>query len=509
MDVVLPEAGSRAERSPARIAAATVAFLFAAPPAAVLLSTTGLAFAPTLLVVALVAVGGAFWAAPRFPATLDEIFAGRRVVLVLWLLLGLAAVGRLAGVAQFAAEPSRPEASALPFDEFYVGHSCISAYYFAADMSRQAPPNLYDPAPYQETKIDRFRLDEYLYPPQFLLLPRAALALSGDFLLLRSLWFVVEVALLGAAVLALAIWIGGRRGTVVALLSPLLWLGTPTVLTLQIGNFQVAAFAISMLALVAFERRRAAAGGALLAFATVSKVFPGLLALDLLLRRRWRSLAWTAGAALAFSLGSLALLGPNPFRAFLGFQLPRIASGEAFAWLGSDELAAVAAINDSIPGLVWKLRLLGLGVEPGWVAAAGWLYTLALLGLVWLAARRMAGAMALDRARIWLALLTLAGLRSPFEPDTYALFGSLWLLTLWVADRSPTVLRIAGIAVAWLILATVVPFGGVPLPPPVGRALFTLLGQALTVTLSLWAVLAAGREGATEPALATGRWRTA
>ena len=64
-----------------------------------------------------------------------------------------------------------------------------------------------------------------------------------------------------------------------------------------------------MIAMVLFAQRRYAAGGALLAFATVSKLFPGLLLVYLLIQRKSRALAWTVGLCIALIAISLVDTG--------------------------------------------------------------------------------------------------------------------------------------------------------------------------------------------------------
>ena len=72
-------------------------------------------------------------------------------------------------------------------------------------------------------------------------------------------------------------------------------LAAPTIVgTLQAGNVQLLSSAPRRWRMLLFERRRHAAGGLLLAYAIVSKLFPGVLVLYLLLRRDWRAVGWTA-----------------------------------------------------------------------------------------------------------------------------------------------------------------------------------------------------------------------
>lgn len=470
--------------------------------------------------------------ARRLPATWDGLRRARPLLCALWLLLALAALGRSAGVGLYMADPQRPQASALWFDPFYVNHSCLSGYWKAAELSHTPGLNIYQERPY-EGKQDRFKLDEYLYPPQFLLLPRAASALLGtpadSFLPLRALWFALDATLLAGAMLALCTWIGGAAGRRAALLLPAVWLALPTLVTLQTGNFQLPAIALSVLAMLLFQRGRALAGGALLALAMV-KIFPAILCAYLLFTRRWRALAWSVAFSLLFLAAAWAVLGAQPFRDFIGYELPRIASGELWAWLELEGLEGVVAINHSVPGLVFKLRLLGLpGMDHHMMANAAWVWSLALLAIAWLAARHTsagadvtatatatataatgakpaalvganagAGASAdpadtpaarLRLAALWIALLGLAALRSPFTPDDYALFPTLWLWCLLAAAAPAGAAATAALALLWLALAPVMPFSlAAPAQLPALLALSTA-SQLAALALCLWFAL--------------------
>ena len=188
-----------------------------------------------------------------------------------------------------------------------------------------------DPAkPRQAKTIGVFRIDNYEYPPPFLLLPRALGLVAPDFLRLRMLWYGLTAGVLLAAMLAVARMLGPAAGTRAILLAPLVWCGIPMLNALQKGNVQVLVIAISMLAMVLFARGRDAAGGALLGYASVGKIYPGMLVLYLILRRQWRAVAWTASFALLYVLLSIADTGVAPIRAFVE-QFPKIVGGEAFA----------------------------------------------------------------------------------------------------------------------------------------------------------------------------------
>jgi hypothetical protein len=131
------------------------------------------------------------------------------------------------------------------------------------------------------------------------------------------------------------------------LLSPLVLFSMHTLSGLQKGNIQLTVIALSMLAMVCFERRRWAAGGALLAFTTVSKLFPGLLVLYLLARRQWRAL--TAAMGIAYALATLLTSAGRRS----GASSPISASwGEAFR---HSARAAVAISSSAGPGVQAEL----------------------------------------------------------------------------------------------------------------------------------------------------------
>jgi hypothetical protein len=414
-----------------------------------------------------------------------------------WALLGLLAVVLHTRVAIYIVEPEGGHAGIVR-DGFYTPHSCLSAYYTAAVVSRGPAPNLYEPKHYEKPKqgspLGAFDQDDYFYPPPFLLLPRALLAISDDFVRVRAGWFFLE----SLAVLA-ALWFAARRSgaaPVAALLGvPLVFASVPMQATLQAGNFQAMALALSVLALVAVRDRRDALGGALLAFATLSKIFPGILLIYLLARRRWAAVAWTAAFAGVYTALALWVLGPRPFVAFLEYMLPRLSSGEAFAML---EQPAAIALNHSIAGMVLKLRLLGAAtVSVAHASSAAWVYTLALVPVAFLLGRRLVRDSGGRELLLGFALLHLGALRSPFTPDPYAAIAPLWLAVLLLASelsgrRRPGVLIALG--AAYLALQVVLP-GFLFLSWPSGRLLaVAALPQCVewiivltTIRVSLWA----------------------
>jgi hypothetical protein len=369
----------------------------------------------------------------------------------------LVALVQLSRLAIFMVDPSQVGYSSMPSSQFEVQHSCLSAYYVAAQAA-DTVPNLYDDSLYslpaddptairKPRMLGPFRIDVFEYPPPFLLLPRALLNLTPDFIRLRALWFGLSGGVILLAMLVVARSLGPVAGTRALLLSPFVWMALPSLSNLQKGNVQAPVIATSMLAMVLFEKRRWASGGALLAFVTVSKLYPGLLVLYLLARRQWRAVAWTAALGFAWCAGTLLLLGWAPYAAFLD-HLPGLVGGEAFPAFRNP---AAMAINFSIPGLVFKLGLFEVpGMSFGAAKIVGWMYTLVAIAATVVTARRSLPDS--EKPLVWMAILILATLRSPFLPQGYAAFPSLWLLTLLVAGCAPTSKTVVRFMLAWAAL---------------------------------------------------------
>ena len=383
-----------------------------------------------------------------------------------------------------------------------TSHSCLSAYYMAARFVPTVP-NVYEYELYsfpaesptalrKPRRIKMFNIDAYEYPPPFLLLPRALAVLTPDFLRFRMVWFALNGAVLLIGLLTVAQMLGPVTGTRAFLLSPLVLASDITIGTLQVGNLQVIVFPLAMIAMVLFAQRRGPqrtwslgwerrylVGGALLAFMTVSKLFPGLLIVYLLVRRQWRALAWTMGLIIALTAISLLDTGWRPYHAFLA-HLPRLLSGEAFAAFRNP---GAVAHNYSVPGMVFKLQLFGLAGRPfGAMRIVGWIYTLILLAITIVVSRRT-----LTREQqpiVWLTILILASLRSPFLP-AYAVPPVIWLLTLLAATVAPTARTLCGVVAAWVILNITSPIQG---PDPRLSAAIILLPQTVIVLLIVLAL---------------------
>ena len=357
----------------------------------------------------------------------------------------------------FMVDPSKVNCSANPFSQWEIGHSCLTAYHIAGKLV--GVENVYSPAlynapednpsaPRKARKLGPFNVDVFEYPPPFLLLPRAFHLLTPDFMDLRPLWFAFCGSVLLAGLVAVAAHIGGAIGTRALLLSPLLWIAVPATLsTLQKGNIQVVIIASAMMAMILFARGRRAAGGAILAFAVVSKLWPGMLIVYLIARREWRAAAWTVAFSLFWSGLALALFGWGAYSTFLD-HAPGLLSGEAFPAFRN---AGAMGINLSIPNILFKLKLFGFPGATFEVAKVlGSIYTvIAIAATVWAARKPWRQN---EQPLVWLAILTIATLRSPFLPVTYGVIPGLWLLTLVAARWNPTARSLALAGLGFLAL---------------------------------------------------------
>lgn len=410
-----------------------------------------------IAVVAAAVVAVLLWRWPPVP------YAGAvpRALAVVSGAVTLVALVEIARLTVFMVSPAQVGYSQFPSSNFEVHHACVTAYFMAGQLI-PATPNVWDdelyslpgdPAmPRRPRMLGPFRIDNYEYPPPFLLLPRALGLLAPDFPRFRLAWFGLNLGVAFLATLLLARALGPEAGTRALLLAPFLWAAIPILNGLQKGNVQVLVIAISMIAMALLERRRDAAGGLLLAYATLSKLYPGMLLVYLLVRRQWRALAWTAAWSVVLLGVSVIDTGLAPYKAFLD-HLPGLLGGEAFAVFRNP---GATAINLSIPGIVFKLKFLGIaGASFGEAKIVGWIYTLVVVAAVVFVGRR--GVRAVDAPAVWLAILILATLRSPFLPQGYGSFTAVWLLTLLAATR-PLTAKVALLSLlAWLALNLFVP----------------------------------------------------
>jgi len=457
----------------------------------------GLAGLLTLLSVAAVTGLLAQRLFPRIPSTLDGLAGRHKALTALYMAAALVAFVSVARVSIFMGDPTRVDQQVLPGEKFLETHSCLTAYVRADTLSRGGVDNLYEsqwwhgahgfpPRPAgAEDPYRPFILDYYAYPPPFLFVVAPLAPLDGDFMAQRALWFGINGLLLAAGLWILARWIDGPNAHRVLLLAPIFFASLPVLVTLQVGNFQIAVIVLSVLAMVAFHKGRDATGGALLAFTILSKISPGVLGVVLLAQRRWRSAAWSAGFGAIFLALSALTLGVNPIESFFTFMLPRLGSGEVFAFMDDDPFSVLT--NMSPFGLPFKLQLMGLDVGDPWVLGRrlGRGYSVVLVVLAVLAAVRRPGGRR-TQAVTWMSLLVLAALQSPFAPG-YTLIALLWAITLLVVEVD-TVRGGIALVLLWLGLVVVVPWSDLSL-----FAAHSIVQSTLAVGVPVWLIFRAAR----------------
>ena len=367
-------------------------------------------------------------------------------------------------VTVFILDPNIARWEAGPLTPMRSNHSCASAYWVASEHIHTAAdiyaeeiysvPQANAAAVRAGRPIGPLIVDQFEYPPAFLVLPRVIAAATGDFWGFRRVWFAVNLIVVIAALVLVARRFDRALGTHALWLAPFVLLPPAMAVTFVMGNVQLAIIGMSMLAMLLFERARHAAGGLLLAYALVSKLYPGLLVFYLLLRRDWRAVGWTGAFAMAFVGISILDFGIDPYVAFIT-HMPRLLSGEAFPAFRNP---MAIAINESVPGLVFKLKLFGVpNMDFGAAKIVGWIYTLVVVVLTIRLARRPLAAGREPLA--WLTILLLATMRSPFLP-TYAPFPSLWLATLLAALSWGRSRLFAAAVMTWTILAFTFGTGG-------------------------------------------------
>jgi len=404
---------------------------------------------------------------------------------ILWSLLIVLGMVQTARQSLHFADPSR-DWWLTTRQALWAEHVCMSAYVYAADLHRQGEPNIYAAEHYpglnpaattHSTVANLVPEDPYVYPPQFLMLPRLAIALSGDFQVIRAVWYSLQAMLMVGVTLLLARWYGGAAGTMAMALTPLLWFSVPSIYNLQYARFHVTSFLLAIASFVAFERRRNLPGGALLALAILCKGYGSFVLIPLLIWRRWRALFWTGVWGVGLTLLAVAVLGTAPFEAFFTYNLPRMQSGAAFAFEEAwpDFRVVLLAGNISLFAFVRKMGELGLGgMTDDLARVIHGLFTLAVVGATMLSGRVQDER---SRALCWLALLNLASLTSPAAWGDYVPFGSLWLLLFLLGDFS----RRQQI----LVLGAGAFFALIPGPVPYGDSMNGELAMGLSMLITL------------------------
>jgi hypothetical protein len=273
-------------------------------------------------------------------------------------------------------------------------------------------------------------------------------------------------------------------------MAPLIWCSMPVLSGLQMSNVQILVVAISAIALAAFPRK-AVVGGMLLAMSAVAKIFPGILFVYLLARRKWRAVGWTAGSAIFLTVVALIVVGPVPFQSFVEYELPRLSSGEAFCRPFSRAFAVARNMSPfGIPLKLGSLGIPGMTLEVGRVVSM--IYLLGVVGLaIWSGRRRPRSNT--EAVSVWLSLLSLGTLASPFAPANYVLVSLVWLVCINSELFRPLIA-----VVIWLLISA--PFLISREAPFLLQAICYFPAQALAIGVPVVILWSAGLERAHEQA---------
>jgi hypothetical protein len=427
----------------------------------------------------------------RLPARIDGLAREHRKTTVALALLAALALLQTSLLATFVGDPNW-STGAFPLTPDLAYHACSSAYMRGAELASAGVDNLYAAELWPslaETPASAaaasayapFELDAYAYPPTFLVIVRPLLGLA-DFSAQRALWFGLNALALAYGLWMVAAWVGEQdavAGTRAALLALVFWVSGPVIVTLQTGNVHFAVLAAAAVAMVCFERKRPVLGGALLAWAILAKISPGLLGIVLLVRRQFREALWTAGFGVAWVAATWLAFGSEPFVAFVEYELPRLSSGEALAFFtaGTRDIA----MNLAPFGLPFKLGVLGFASDDPWATGRiiAQVFNVMVLGLTIVAGFREGPNW--RRASAWMGVLTLGGMSSPFAP-TYVGVGVLWALCLWAANLRGT-RGIVAFCVGYLAVS-----GAPPLPDQTA-IIVSLIQQSIVLGAAVYVIV--------------------
>jgi len=165
---------------------------------------------------------------------LVDVARRRPILTTAWVLVCLLLVVQNIRLGRFMFDPAA-DWWLTTRDALWAKHACLPAYIEAADLHRQGVANICDARyyavfdraakpPLTVAHLAEWAGDPFQYPPPFLILPCAAIALTNDYLTIRAWWYVMQLLAFALVAALLAMWVGGPAGTAAALLIPVLWL---------------------------------------------------------------------------------------------------------------------------------------------------------------------------------------------------------------------------------------------------------------------------------------------
>lgn len=449
----------------------------------------GLWTAASVGLAAALAAWGSGWLCARLPAL--ALAPALKALWVGGMLITLVQTGRLGA---YLGDPGSTWGAVVPNEEMVVRHSCLTSYVHACTLVErgQDPYDpVYDPedldldAPLPATaaEVAPFTLDMFGYTPVYLVLIRALRVIAPDFLALRALFPFWSLLAWSGVLWSTARHLGGATERRILWLAPLTLSTVPMYISLQFGNASILLAAVCVGAWLAMQRGRGGTAGALIAFATLTRYMPALLALIVTLRRRWRVVLGGMVGTVVMVAAPLLVFGPTPWSFFVHTLLPNMASSQVMRFL--DDGPRQIAINSAPFSLPFKLSALGVG-EAGWAVAkrVNQGFTLLLLGLtVWTAL-----VPATDRHDLlrWASIAMLGSVATSFAgPHVHV---STVFVLLLLAGELRGWRAWCGYAALWMILVVF------PLPMPTTALLLGGLLQTLVlVGLFTWLIVRSPR----------------
>ncbi|MCB1193730.1 MAG: DUF2029 domain-containing protein, partial [Leptospiraceae bacterium] len=314
---------------------------------------------------------------------------------------------------------------------------CLTAYIHGTILSQDPSMNVYDlkfvdakpddSLPETAKQFKPFKLDAYGYPPPFLLFFILILLFTGNYFSIRA--FVGGLSLIFAifSIFMIAKTLGGIHEKRIYIFTPFLVSTPPMLITIQVGNFHLIAISLCLLIWVYSEKNKFSLSGTLLAIATISKIFPGLLGVLFIIQKQYRIILATIVAAIAICGISYIVFGSKIWHDFIFYHLPHVQTGRALSFMvdGDQNIE----FNLSPFGIPFKLAALGI-FNFSWNEAKifGNIFSIFLLGIGIIAGRKKGSPQ--FRLSTWIALVMFASLRSPFAGAFVILTVSFLLLIL-------------------------------------------------------------------------------
>jgi len=351
------------------------------------------------------------------------------------------AVARTVRVARFMWSPANYASGVTQFKR--DRHNCTSAYFVTARGIRlgvdpyvwpfgaPAPPPIAIALP---EPLDQCLLPASTPPPALVVVPLITPLDETHFPQFRWRWFVAMALACTALLLCGALWLKDEL-PMLPWLVPLVCGSFPWLYNLQLGQLTMVGAVLNFAAVAAIATRRERIGGILLGAATMTLIFPGIIAIPLAMRRRWRPLVWAAGLMLALTLVSIAVFGWHVHASYALTQVPKMLAGR-------DVAGDAFRTRFGVWELFMRMKAAGLPLGDGAPVTAAAIYSVFVLGLT--------------------VAVGVRGMRRPQGQATTPLedalaLGSLLALVLLSRISSTSYGTILGIVVGAVLLAALTP----------------------------------------------------